>query len=330
MRFYGSFSKVDDEQRMVFGYASTEAQDRHGEIVLKSAVDAALADYLEYANLREMHQLSAVGTTEEASLDDKGLYIGAKVVDDTAWRKVTSGVYKGFSIGGKVLARDAKNKRIITKIRLDEISLVDRPSNPESKFDLWRAAGAPDTDVDDPIAKITAALKVADDKVAAIKAHTSKSINHVGRFAEFLDGLSYLAAAVQSEADLEADDSPVPAKLRKWLKAGAAIFADLAAEEVAEFVESFKVQKAAAITNALGAAVEEMRAGLPAPPKCAAAYGLRTIDKATDVAGAASLEKTAPSLEHTEQLLAAMHPDDRAFLLIKASLRMPQSMEPRQ
>src|SRR5258708_5812909 len=76
MRFFGNIQKIDAEQRMVFGYASTEAVDAHGEIVLKSAIEDALADYLEFANLREMHQLSAVGTTEEASVDDRGLYIG--------------------------------------------------------------------------------------------------------------------------------------------------------------------------------------------------------------------------------------------------------------
>jgi phage head maturation protease len=142
MRLYGSLTKIDSEQRIVAGYASTEAVDAAGEIVLRSAVEAALDDYLEYGNVREMHQLSAVGTAEEASVDDRGLYLAAKIVDDVAWGKVTSGVYKGFSIGGKTLARDPDNKKIITKILLTEISLVDRPSNPEARFDVWKAAGA--------------------------------------------------------------------------------------------------------------------------------------------------------------------------------------------
>src|SRR6478752_5506599 len=153
MRFYGSIQKVDKEQRVVAGYASTEAVDAHGEIVTKAAIEAALDDYLEFANVREMHQLSAVGVTEEASVDDKGLYIAAKITDDVAWGKVTSGTYKGFSIGGKTLARDPDDKTIITKILLTEISLVDRPSNPEARFDVWKAVGA-----NDPIAKIEAAL----------------------------------------------------------------------------------------------------------------------------------------------------------------------------
>jgi phage head maturation protease len=147
MRLYGDIQKVDVEQRMVWGYASTEAMDAHGETVTKTAIEEALAAYLEYANVREMHQLSAVGLTKEASVDDKGLYVGVHVVDDTAWGKVTSGLYKGFSIGGKTLERDPTNRKIITKILLNEISLVDRPSNPEAKFDIWKAAGA-QTDVD--------------------------------------------------------------------------------------------------------------------------------------------------------------------------------------
>jgi phage head maturation protease len=67
-----------------------------------------------------------------------------RITDDVAWGKVRSGTYKGFSIGGKTLARDPDDKKIITKVRLDEISLVDRPSNPEARFDVWKAAGLHD------------------------------------------------------------------------------------------------------------------------------------------------------------------------------------------
>jgi HK97 family phage prohead protease len=144
MRLYGNLTKVDTEQRIVAGYASTEAVDAHGEIVTKAAIEAALEGYLEFSNVREMHQLSAVGVTEEASIDDRGLYIAAKITDDIAWGKVKSGTYKGFSIGGKTIARDPDNRKIITKIALNEISLVDRPSNPEARFDVWKAAGLHD------------------------------------------------------------------------------------------------------------------------------------------------------------------------------------------
>lgn len=156
-QLYGAIQKVDAEQRLVWGYASTEAKDTAGEIVRKSALEGALKDYLEWGNIREMHKASAVGVAEEATVDDKGLYLCAKVVDDAAWAKVQAGVYKGFSIGGKVLGRDTKSKNIITKLALREISLVDRPCNPEARFDVWKAA-----DIGDSMPKEDAAKAVAD------------------------------------------------------------------------------------------------------------------------------------------------------------------------
>jgi hypothetical protein len=83
-----------------------------------------------------MHQSSAVGIAKDATIDEKGLYLCAKVVDGDAWEKVREGVYKGFSIGGKSLS---KEDGVITELRLSEISLVDRPANPEAVFDCWKA-----------------------------------------------------------------------------------------------------------------------------------------------------------------------------------------------
>jgi HK97 family phage prohead protease len=171
VHFYGDIQKVDAEQRMVWGYASTEAVDASGEVILKSAIEDALEDYLKWANIREMHGLSAVGTAEEATVDDKGLYIGAKVVDNAAWAKVQARVYRGFSVGGKTLARDPKNRKIITKIALHEISLVDRPQNPEARFDVWKAAGHR---VDDAVRKATATVDYLETTIADIGLRLSK------------------------------------------------------------------------------------------------------------------------------------------------------------
>ena len=118
MKLYAEFRKVDEEQRMVWGYASTETIDSQGETVTRDALVAALPDYLKFANIREMHQPSAVGVAREAEVDDHGLYIAAHIVDDPAWEKVQAGVYKGFSIGGRVHARDPRNRNMITGIRL--------------------------------------------------------------------------------------------------------------------------------------------------------------------------------------------------------------------
>ncbi|MGC2411740.1 MAG: DUF6582 domain-containing protein [Stellaceae bacterium] len=145
MRFYWPIAKVDAEQRMVWGYASTEAEDDQGETVTREALAAALDDYMRFANIREMHQPSAVGVAKEAAVDDKGLYLGAKIVDGDAWEKVIEGVYKGFSIGGRVTARDPADRRLITALHLTEISVVDRPANPEAVFDCWKLSTGPAT-----------------------------------------------------------------------------------------------------------------------------------------------------------------------------------------
>src|SRR5260370_11858390 len=137
MRFYWPIAKVDAEQRMVWGYASTEAEDDQGETVTRDALEAALDDYMRFANIREMHQPSAIGVAKEATVDDKGLYLGAKIVDDDAWQKVVEGVYKGFSIGGRVTARDTADRRLLTALRLAGISGVDRPAHPPAALHCW-------------------------------------------------------------------------------------------------------------------------------------------------------------------------------------------------
>jgi len=138
MRIFIPLEKLDAEQRLAIGYASTPALDSQGEIVKREAVEAALPEYMRFANVREMHRPSAVGVAEAADVDDKGLRIKAKVVDDDAWEKVKQRVYKGFSIGGRVTARDPADPRVITGLELTEISLVDRPANPEAVIDVYK------------------------------------------------------------------------------------------------------------------------------------------------------------------------------------------------
>src|SRR5207248_11246668 len=70
--------------------------------------------------------------------------LGARIVDAEAWEKVTAGVYKGFSIGGHVTGRDPADRKVITGLALTEISIVDRPANPEAVFDCWKRAPAAD------------------------------------------------------------------------------------------------------------------------------------------------------------------------------------------
>ena len=147
MILYGELTKLelqDDGTLKVHGVASTGSRDSSGEVVSPDAMRAALPGYMAFGAIREMHQPLAAGAALYAEVDEEGATrICAHVVDPIAVKKVKAGVYKGLSIGGKVLARDPADARLITSIRLDEISLVDRPCNPEAVIDLWKAAPAP-------------------------------------------------------------------------------------------------------------------------------------------------------------------------------------------
>lgn len=149
MRLYGAIEKVEaqsDGTVRVHGIASSEAVDEQGEIVRAAAMRAAMPDYMRFPALREMHQLSAAGTTLEAEVCEDGTtQIVAHVVDPVAVAKVKNQVYRGFSIGGRVTQRDVGNPKIITGLVLNEISLVDRPANPEAIYDCWKAASVSET-----------------------------------------------------------------------------------------------------------------------------------------------------------------------------------------
>ena len=142
-KLYAEIAKMeaqDDGTVKVWGYASSEAVDSDGEIIAAEAMKAAIPDYMKFGAVREMHGSNAAGTAIEINVEDDGrTFFGAHIVDPVAVTKVKTGVYKGFSIGGSVTARDELNKSQITGLKLTEISLVDRPANPDAVFTCYKA-----------------------------------------------------------------------------------------------------------------------------------------------------------------------------------------------
>lgn len=265
--------KQDDGTLKVWGYASTDQPDDDGETITAAAMKAALPDYMKWGAVREMHGNSAAGTAIEAEVQDDGkTWFGAHIVDPVAVTKVETGVYKGFSIGGRVPkgGRDPLNKAQINTLELIEVSLVDRPCNPGAVFTMYKAALSADQAVDElasllddgeitplevvelvrkhldgntePAAPEPAADAPADDLLDLVK----KGMYSVGRFAELLQSLAYLTDDTQYEATYEADNSPLPAALRKWMKDGIAIFKAMAEEEATELLASLQATSKAA------------------------------------------------------------------------------------
>jgi HK97 family phage prohead protease len=225
---FAPFSKVeenDDGTVRVYGIASSESRDHDGELIRADAIRKALPDYLVFGNIREMHQPIAAGTAIEASVDDDGVtHLGALIVDPSSVKKVKAGVLKGFSLGGKVTKRSTKDKSIIEGIRLSEISLVDRPANPDAlitlaKFDAAgrrKASGKPaDDDIDEPL---------------------KKGLYDVGRLASLIQDLSYLQTNSTYEAASEQDGSGMPAKLKGACQALVECLRDMVDEETRELL----------------------------------------------------------------------------------------------
>jgi hypothetical protein len=144
--FYAPLSKVEksnDGSLRIVGVASRETIDSDGEIIKASAMKKALPDFFKHGTgaLRVMHQPIAAGTVDSATSEGDATVIEATIVDRDAIQKTLTGVFKGLSIGGKVVKRNAADRKIIEEIRLTEISLVDRPSNGDATFEILKIAG---------------------------------------------------------------------------------------------------------------------------------------------------------------------------------------------
>jgi hypothetical protein len=164
-------SKVDEEKRMVYGWASTPDLDSQGEIVSVEGLKKALPDYMQFPAIREMHQPKAAGVTKEAVTNEKGLFIGAKIVADDAWKMIKEKVYRGFSVGGKI---KQKVDNVITDLALSEISLVDVPANRNTVFTLVKREGEKLVDVQKDIYSASRLAQLAEEISFKIDSYISR------------------------------------------------------------------------------------------------------------------------------------------------------------
>lgn len=212
----------DDGSIKVWGVASSEVEDNDGETIKAAAMAEALPEYMKWGAIREMHQPIAAGTCLEAQVDDATgqTHICAHIVDDSSIKKVKAGVLKGFSIGGVATATDPLNKKVITGLTLNEISLVDKPCNPDAAITLWKAdmskpTAAPVTgeDVGNEIETLVKSgdLSLAEVMQAVRKAAAAKNCSHgiaLGAACSECDG----GVAVAKAADGDDDDMAKAAK----------------------------------------------------------------------------------------------------------------------
>jgi hypothetical protein len=157
-RVFVPLTKVDEEQRLVYGRITQEMLDKSGEVMdyetskpyfeKWSADIEAASGGLSKGNVRVMHGLTAAGKLTELEFDDtdKAIDVCAKIVDDQEWAKVQEGVYTGFSVGGKYAKRWTAvndNGEKVKKFTADpnEVSIVDNPCVPNACFSMFKADG---------------------------------------------------------------------------------------------------------------------------------------------------------------------------------------------
>jgi len=142
--------KVDEQSRTVTGRATQEMLDRDSEIfdyasskpnfMAWSASVSADTNGMSLGNIRAMHGSVAAGILKAITFNDheKAIDVEAHITDDQEWRKVLSGTYSGFSIGGRYTRKwpVVENGKMVHRYTADpaEISIVDRPCVPAAKF----------------------------------------------------------------------------------------------------------------------------------------------------------------------------------------------------
>ena len=122
----GTILKADDEQRMVYGWASVVTEkgepviDRQGDVIEPDTLVRAVNKFMEHVRVgKEMHtgeQIGAVihsmpitkeiGESLGIQSDREGWIVAFKVYNDEVWSKVKSGELAAFSIGGRAIKED--------------------------------------------------------------------------------------------------------------------------------------------------------------------------------------------------------------------------------
>lgn len=139
-------AKIDQEKRIVSGFATLDNVDRHGDIITAEASKKAFSSFK--GNVRLMHQPIPAGKLvsfkEQSYYDNEtgktynGIFVDAYISKgaQNIWEMVTDGTLTSFSIGGRIKKSDTvfdkevdSSIRVVTDYELQELSLVDSPAN---------------------------------------------------------------------------------------------------------------------------------------------------------------------------------------------------------
>lgn len=160
----GSVENISTEEHLVAGSFTSDSVDVDGHIIYREDIVPRMIEYVEWGNIRDNHK-EAVGSLRQYDPIAWNQFV-VSIADDDVWKKIVSGVYKGFSIGIRVdeagvvnvplsqISEDKYNhlpqaviKRLkkngfVTRIKdfyISEISITDRPKNTKSKISWFKS-----------------------------------------------------------------------------------------------------------------------------------------------------------------------------------------------
>lgn len=121
MELIANIVKVDDEQRMVYGWASVISEkgksyvDSQGDMIDADTLVKATTEFMASARMaKAMHEGNMVGEVLHSfplvnelakslgiESEREGWIVGVKIGDDEVWKSVKDGTFRAFSIGGE-------------------------------------------------------------------------------------------------------------------------------------------------------------------------------------------------------------------------------------
>ena len=260
--------KLEDGTLMVYGKATDDSLDIDEQICDAGWLATAMPEWFKTGgNVREQHSNIAAGVAKELDAKADGFYINVHVVDPVSVKKTETGVFKGFSIGIRSprVVRDNKaaNGRIIDG-QIVEVSLVDRPANPNAKLIMAKSVGteivkveelveATEEVVETPAETVTEevveAVEATEEKAADTKPSKEEALKRLQELTKEMTDLTMMCKELGYIEDKAEGD--VGETAEEETEEGSNVGAETAEEEVEEAEGKKPLDKSGEVTKCL-------------------------------------------------------------------------------
>jgi hypothetical protein len=221
-------SKLDDGSLMVYGKAAGPDLDDEAQGFDPKWLASAVPEWMRWGNVREQHSKISAGIAKTLEVDGDDYMVSVHVVDEGTVKKLEADVLKGFSFAvqnARLVMNDPEFPagRVVGG-RITELSIVDRPANPNCTLTIAKAFGGSDELVPDD-----ALIKTLEPSTMDIRTQISEIMA-----AEPADLAKSLMSRVELEKSIDADVTD-PATQVALLKAAQSAISLLIAGEAGEY-----------------------------------------------------------------------------------------------